>query len=170
MSKTFDQQRLMLSEEELLDHELTRPNEAYRSFFVIEPITHNGVTRVALTARDEAMNILWGSMVCEGHLPPGDPTPVALYSAMRTLIRRHLDDPNPRHEITDDPYASIEYCTAEIGRLIEAAKSRTLDVKKKSSMTDERAELVADILWDSLRQLSHAMRAVGIQGGSTEER
>ena len=95
MKKTFDQLRLTLSEDELVNHELTFPSQAYRSYFVLEPITHQGITRVSVTARDENMNVLWGSMVCEGHLPSGETTPVALYSAMRTLIRKHLQDTKP---------------------------------------------------------------------------
>lgn len=170
MSKTFDQLRQSLSVDDLLNHELTRPSEAYRSFFVLEPITHQGITRVSVTARDENMNILWGTMACEGHLPSGEPTPVALYSAMRALIRRHLQDPKPRHETSSDPYVAIEYCIREIDRLLDTAKTRTLAVKKKSETTDERAALVADAMWDTLRHLAHALRAIGIQAGTEQER
>lgn len=92
MAKTFDQLRLTLSEDELVNHELTFPSEAYRSFFVLEPITHQGITRVSVTARDENMNVLWGSMICEGHLPSGETTPVALYSTMLTQVSKQLQD------------------------------------------------------------------------------
>jgi hypothetical protein len=170
MKKTFDQLRLSLSEDELLDHQLTFPGEAYRSFLVLEPITHQGITRVSVTARDENMNVLWGSMICEGHLPPGETTPVALYSAMRTLIRKHLQEPKPRHETTPDPYASIENCSREIDKLLTIAKSRTLDIKKRSEKTDDRAAVIADALWDTLRRLAHSLRAAGIVGGAEQER
>jgi len=170
MTKTFDQLRLTLSDDELVNHELTFPNQAYRSYFVLEPITHQGITRVSVTARDENMNVLWGSMVCEGHLPSGETTPVALYSAMRTLIRKHLQDPKPRHETTSDPYAAIEYCSREIGKLLTIANSRTLDVKKRSEKTDDRAAVVADALWDTLRHLAHSLRTAGIVGGAEQER
>lgn len=169
MPKTFDQLRQTLTEDELLNHELTFPSEAFRSFFVLEPITHQGVTRVAVTARDEAMNILWGTMASEGHLRSHEPTPVAIFSAMRELIRKHLQDRKPRHELTADAYASIEYCIREIDGLMEAAHSRTLAVKKRSEKTDNRAALVADALWDTLRHLSHALRAVGILGSTEQE-
>lgn len=92
MTKTFDQLRQTLSEDELVNHELTFPSEAYRSFFVLEPITHQGITRVSVTARDENMNVLWGSMICEGHLPSGETTPVALYSTMLTQVSKQLQD------------------------------------------------------------------------------
>ncbi len=169
MTKTFDQLRLELSEDQLLDHKQTSPSKAYRSFFVLEPITHKGVTRVSVTARDEKMNLLWGSMICEGHLPASDPTPVALYSAMRSLIRQHLQDPKPRHETTADPYVAIEHCCKEIEKLLSSAKLNTLGIKKRSDKTNDRAAVIADSLWDALRLLSQTIRVSGIVGSRTEE-
>jgi hypothetical protein len=169
MAQTFDQILKEHSPEEMLDTELTSPSKALRSFIVLEPIKHQGITRVSLTARDEQMRTLWGTIASEGLLPAGEPTPVALYSPLRQLIREHLQDPKPRYEVTDDPFASIEKCLLDIQRLLEVAKKRTLGVKNKNGKTTERAAVVADALWDCLRQLSQSLGVVGIKGSGSED-
>lgn len=169
MAKTFDQLLKEHSPEEMLNPELTHPSKAMPSYIVLEPITHQGITRVSLTARDAQMRTLWGTMASEGLLPPGDPTPVALYSPLRQLIREYLQDPKPRHEVTDDPYASIERCVTDIQKLLDVAKKRTVGVKVKKTQTHARASAVADAAWDCLRQLSHSLGAIGIKAGGIEE-
>ncbi len=166
MGKTFDQLLTEHSTDEMLDPELTDPAKALRSFVVLEPVTHQGVTRVSVTARDENMKVLWQTIASEALLPPGEPTPVALSSAMRVMIREHLQNPKPRHEVTDDPYAAIERCVGDIQKLLTIAKKRTVGIKVKKAQTHARAAAVADAAWDCLRQLSHSLGAVGIKTGA----
>jgi hypothetical protein len=169
MGKTFDQLLQDHSPQEMLNSELAHPAKALLSYLVLEPITHQGVTRVSVSARDERMQTLWGTMASEGLMGPGEPTPVAFYSALRSLVREFLQNPKPRHEVTDDPYASIERCIADIQKLLDVAKKRTVGVKVKKTQTHARAAAVADAAWDCLRQLSHSLGAIGIKAGEIEE-
>lgn len=153
----------------MLNHELTGSFKVLESFVVMEPVTHQGITRVSVTARDKKMNVLWQTIASEGLLPPGEPTPVALSSAMRVLIREHLQNLKPRHEVTDDPYAAIERCVGDIHNLLAIARKRTVGIKVKKPETHARAASVADAVWDCVRQLSHSLGAVGIKAGRAED-
>ncbi len=167
MNKSFDQQKMLLDKEEFLKESKTTPNKAIKSYVVLEPIEHQGVTRVRVTARDENLDVLWGVMISEGLMPSGNSTPVAIYSSLRNMIREKLSDPKPKHEITSDPYESISHCKAAINELIDESLKRTVQIKKKNAITNTRADDVASILWDTLQQLSYSLDKLGIKSSSS---
>ena len=167
MRKSFDQQKLMLDFEECLDESKTKPNKTINTYVVLEPVEHQGVTRVRVTARDEEMNLIWGVMVSEGLLPTSSPTPVSFYSSLRRLIRDNLANTKPKYEISPDPYEAIEYCENSIKELLKEASKKTVQVKSKKETTDARANDVANILLDALQQLSYSLEKAGIKVSSS---
>ena len=162
MAKTFDQQKLNLSCEELLKPTATVPNQAFEGAIALEPNVHSGVARVRVTARDKDMNTLWGANVSEHMLDPEGATDVAFYSELRALIRKHLPDARPQFETTSDPYESIAKSLESIGKYEDAIRKKTVGVKKKSPQTDDRSAAVANLLLDTLRIWNQELPLLGV--------
>jgi hypothetical protein len=166
MQKTFDQ---FLSESgtegigsiEIAPHKLIPTN------IVLEPNSHQGVARVRVTARDKDFKLLWGVNVSEGLMPAESPTPVAFYGRLREVIREHLSAPAPRHEITDDPFVAVQFCLNRIREMLSKCEKETLSVKKKSDTTETRASKIANILFDTLRQMNYDLSEIGIASPTT---
>jgi hypothetical protein len=167
MQKTFDQ---LLSEAgpNGLSEMDVKPHRMIPCNMVLEPNTYQGVTRVRVTARDKDFNLLWGVNMSEGVMPSDHPTPVAIYGALRAAVREHLPDAAPTFEFTEDPYVAIDFCLKRIRETLNRCENMTVKVKNKSETTSERANRVAEILFDTLRKLGEDVGAIGISSGAKE--
>jgi len=144
--KTFDQQVELLGDKVLAAD--ISPNCMIRAEVVLEPLG----PRIRVTARDECHRVLWGFVACKGMLDQ-HPCPVAIYDTLRDLVSQQLKklgQPAPEH---GDP--SVEARRA-ISRLEDTLKwlRESLDVKKVSQATAERARSIARIAADADRQVT----------------
>jgi hypothetical protein len=167
MQKTFDQMLSEAGATRIVDTDTT-PHTIIPCNVVLEPNTHQGITRVRVTARDKDFNLLWGVNMSEGLMPSDHPTPVAIYAALRTAIRSHLPDSAPAFEFTNDPYTAVDFCLQRLRETLNRCENVTVKVKKKSDTTTVRASRVATILFDTVRKLSEDLNEIGIVGGSRE--
>jgi hypothetical protein len=166
MQKTFDQMLTECGNAGLHAVDIS-PNRVIPANIVLEPNSHQGVARVRVTARDEEFNLLWGVNVSEGLMPAESPTPVAFYGRLREMIRENLTDPAPRHELTKDPFVALQFCLSRIRDMLSKCEKETVLVKKKSDVTETRASKVADILFDTLRQMNYDLSEIGILSPSS---
>ena len=167
MQKTFDQ-LLVETGADNLDPAQISPNSVIPTNIVLEPNSHQGVSRVRVTARDKDFKLLWGVNVSEGLMPAESPTPVAFYGQLRELIRENLTDPAPRHELSKDPFVAVQFCLLRIRDMLNKCEKETVLVKKKSDTTENRAANVADILFDALRQMTYDLSEIGILSPSSK--
>lgn len=152
--KTFDQQ-LELVGDKVLSSEIA-PNRRIPAEVVLEPLG----PRIRVTARDGCHRVLWGFVACKAMLEQ-HPCPVAIYDTLRDLVGEELaklGQPAPEHE---DPVAEARRA---IGRLEDTLKClrESLEVKKVSEATAERARTIARIAADADRQVT--LDARGLKG------
>lgn len=167
MQKTFNQM-LVENGADNLDPAQISPNSVIPTNIVLEPNSHQGVSRVRVTARDKNFKLLWGVNVSEGLMPSESTTPVAFYGRLRELIREHLTDPAPRHELSKDPFVAVQFCISRIREILNKCEKETVLVKKKTDITEKRAEDVADIMFDLLRKMNYDLSQIGILSQSSK--
>jgi len=159
--KTFDQIRI-LEPDAVKNPDAIAPNRVVPCNLVFEPNTHAQQTRVRVTARDADFNVLWGANISESMIPAEHPTPVAVYGRLREIIRENVSNPQPRFEVTENPYTAIEACDEKLRALLGECVAKTLSVKNKSDVTDKRAEHIARAMSDAVHQLTFMLNEIGI--------
>jgi len=165
--RTFDQIRVQ-SPQDIDKADMIAPNKVIPCNVVLEPNTHAQQTRVRVTARDTEFKLLWGANISEPMIQAEHPTPVAVYGRLRELIRENVSNPKPRFEFTDDPYTAIDACHGKIQTLLQECVAKTVSVKNKSEVTNKRAEHIAGVLYDVVRQLSFGLQEIGLGGESAQ--
>lgn len=160
MQKTFDQ--ILQQNNGEIDGADVRPHKVIPANVVLEPNTHQGISRVRVTARDANFKLLWGVNISEDLMHAEHPTPVGVYTELRSFIRQHLSSTAPRFETTDNPFTAVSQLLSRIQDVLEKCKKNTMDVKLRSEQTEQRAKDVADILRNAFLQMTYELDQIGI--------
>lgn len=145
--KTYDQQ-LRIAGDAIADEDIS-PNRRITGEIVFEPMG-NGVR---VTARDDQHRVLWG-YIGSKETVSNIHCLVATYDTLQGLIAEELDK---RGLFTlDEPEDPVGQTQAALDRLEATIKwlRASLDVKKVSDATLERAKAIARIATDADRQIS----------------
>ena len=144
--KTYDQQ-LDIVGEDITKVDIA-PNRRVAGEMVFEPMG-NGVR---VTARDESHRLLWGFVGSKGMLEQ-HPCPVAMYDTLRGLISEELEKRGLPAPQQGDPLAEATRAVARLEATVKWLKD-SIQAKKVSKATEERARSIARIALDADRQIN----------------
>ena len=143
--KTFDQQ-LKATGNDIENRDIT-PNRLVPGEVTFEPVL-NGVL---VTARDAEHRPLWRFVGSKGMLQHIH-CPVAVCDALRDLIGEELEKHGLPKQDAEDPMAAAQTALDKLQETLSTLKG-SLDVKKVSDATLERAKVIARITNDADRMI-----------------
>jgi len=144
--KTYDQQ-VKIAGEEIQTRDIS-PNRRISGEIVFEPLGKG----VRVTARDNQHRVLWGYVgaketVKEIHCL------VAVYDALQNFLKEELEKNAQFQKSVEDPIHEATTAIDQIEKTIKWIRE-SLDVKQVSDATNERAQMIAQILTDANRQIT----------------
>lgn len=146
--KTFDQQ--VKAADGNLEGRDTYPNHRIKGEVVFEPL--RGGVRV--TARDEEHRLLWGYIGSRPTLEM-DHCLVAIYGKLQDVLRQQLKERGLPTGSEKDPIEDAQQALRRLEEVTADLKD-SLDVKKVSDATRNRAEVIACVTADALKQIDLA--------------
>ena len=144
--KTFDQQ-LVATEGQITDCDIS-PNRRIPGEIVFEPV----LSGIRVTARDAQHRVLWG-YVASRETVGQIHCLVAMYESLQNLIGEELQKRGRYSGEGKDPMTAAQYALDNLEKTIKSLRE-SLNVKKISDATLERARTVARIVSDSDRQIA----------------
>lgn len=147
--KTFDQQLQKTSGD--IEGEDISPNRQLKSEIIFEP---TGTEGVRITARDENHKVLWGYVASKETLDQ-DHCLVAQYTILQELIDDEVQKSRritKRQKAHPDPVPLAKQALDEIDNTIQSLRD-SLDVKKVTNATKQRAIEIARIAKDAQKQI-----------------
>ena len=145
-AKTFDQQ-LLLVRGDIAAHDIV-PNKQVPGEIVFEPLA----TGVRVTARDAQHRILWGYVGSEEKLKQTHCL-VAVYNTLQTILSEQLIKNGSCKREVADPIAAAQNALDRLERTVKWLRD-SLDVKKISEATADRAKTIAQIVSDADQQIT----------------
>lgn len=147
--KTFDQQ-VDIAGDGIADRDID-PNRMVAASIIFEPMLHGGRGGVRITARDGQHKVLWGFVACHEMLSQNH-CPVAVYDTLRGMISAELE----RHKLpspsSDDDLAAAKHAIAALEETVAKLK-KSIEVKKVSTATTDRAAVIARVMRDANRMI-----------------
>jgi hypothetical protein len=141
--KTFDQQMLAG-----VDHNSDlSPNRRIPAEIVFEPVGSG----IRVTARDESHAVLWGFIGSKGMLADAHGS-IAVYTTLKELINEELAKWELPVLEKEDSATAAQDAIRELEDTVKWLK-RSLNVKKASEATKERARSIARIVADANKQI-----------------
>jgi hypothetical protein len=144
--KTFDQQ-VEIAGKDITTRDIS-PNRRMDAEIVFEPM----MTGVRVTARDAEHRVLWGYVGSKGTVRQIHCL-VAVYDTLQDLLAEELERFKfPRPE-AGNPIATAQAALDRLGETVKWLRD-SLDVKKPSDATAERARAIARMVSDANRQIT----------------
>ena len=143
--KTFDQQ-LDIAGEDALGQDIS-PNRRVAGEIVFEPVM-NGIR---VTARDKKHRMLWGFIGSKGMISQIH-CPVAVYDTLQNLLSEELEKHGLPTPEKGDAVEAAQKAIADLEKTLKNLKS-SIEVKKVSGATNERARAIARIARDADRMI-----------------
>lgn len=143
LGKTFDQQ-VAAMRGKLADKDI-RPNRMILGEVILEPVSKG----IRVTARNDSHRLLWGFIASKDMLQQMH-CPVAVYDTLRTVVADELK----KHSLSSlddvDPLESAKRAMTQLQQKIQEL-SKSLEVKKVSDATRERARTIGSVVNDACR-------------------
>lgn len=143
--KTFDQQ-LQLVDGDITTKDIS-PNFQVSGEIVFEPLA----TGIRVTARDAQHRILWGYVGSEEKLKQTHCL-VAVYATLQSLLAEQLERISLYKREVADPVVAAQNAIDKLDKTIKWLRD-SLDVKKVSEATADRAKIIAQIASDANQQI-----------------
>jgi hypothetical protein len=144
--KTFDQQ-LDVAGKDITERDIS-PNRRVAGEIVFEPLD----TGVRVTARDADHRVLWGYVGAKETVKQIHCL-VAVYDSLQTMLAEELVKCGLFKQETEDPIRAAQAALDKIEKTTRWLRD-SLDVKKVSDATTERARTIARIVSDADRQIT----------------
>lgn len=144
--KTYDQQLKLANGETSSCHFL--PNTRVSCEIVLEPVA----TGIRVTARDAQHRILWGYVGAEEKLKQTHCL-VAVYDTLQKLLGLQLEKGGFCKRQETDPISEALSALDSLDKTVKWIRD-SLDVKKVSDATAERARTIAQIISDADQQIT----------------
>jgi len=152
--KTFDQQVIATGGD--IDGKDITPNRRIAAEIVFEPM----MTGIRVTARDREHRLLWG-FVADAESVNQVHCLVAVYETLQTLVGEELRRGGFPAPALTDPVKDAQQALGELERTVSWLR-RSLDVKKVTPPTLERARAIARIASDANQQVT--LEATALKG------
>ncbi len=144
--KTFDQQ-LDVAGKDITERDIS-PNRRVAGEIVFEPLG----TGVRVTARDADHRVLWGYVGAKETVKQIHCL-VAVYDSLQAMLAEELVKCGLFTQETEDPIRAAQAALDKIEKTARWLRD-SLDVKKVSEATTERARTIARIVSDADRQIT----------------
>jgi hypothetical protein len=144
--KTYDQQ-LRLANGETSSFDIS-PNTRVPCEVVLEPVA----TGIRVTARDDQHRTLWGYVGAEDKLKQTHCL-VAVYDTLQNLLAVQLEKGGYCKRQETDPISEALIALDRLDKTVKWIRD-SLDVKKVSDATAERAKTIAQIISDADQQIT----------------
>lgn len=144
--KTFDQQ-LKVAGNDIAQRDIS-PNRRVAGEIVFEPLGSG----VRVTARDADHRVLWGYVGAKETVEQTHCL-VAVYDSLQAMLAKELAKGGLFAEETEDPIRAAQTALDTIEKTAKWLRD-SLDVKKVSEATSERARSIARIVSDADRQIT----------------
>lgn len=144
--KTFDQQ-VEIAGKDVAKHDIS-PNRRVPAEMVFEPLT----TGVRVTARDDEHKVLWG-YVGSNETVKQIHCLVAIYDTLQDMLAEELAKRGAPPVEMGDPLTTARAALDKLGDTLKWLRE-SLDVKKVSDATADRARAIARMVSDANRQIT----------------
>jgi len=144
--KTYDQQ-VGIAGKDITTHDIS-PNRRVPGEIVFEPLG----TGVRVTARDAEHRVLWGYVGAKETVKQVHCL-VAVYDALQDLLAEELEKCGLFKRETTDSTMTAQIALDRLENTVKRLRD-SIDVKKASDATAERAQIIARIASDADRQIT----------------